>query len=132
MPLDVERLGQVFTPPNVVDFMLGLCRNPGRTLEPSAGDGAFFDALKARGRKVTGIEIDRRVAPSGAKVMDFFSLSEAESFDTIIGNPPYVRYQDIAESTRKKLKSSLFDKRSNLFLFFIEKCIRHLTPGGEL
>jgi adenine-specific DNA-methyltransferase len=25
-----------------------------------------------------------------------------------------------------------FDKRSNLYLFFIEKCIRHLAPGGEL
>jgi adenine-specific DNA-methyltransferase len=36
-------------------------------------------------------------------------------------------------STRKKrLKSDLFDGRSNLFLFFIEKCVRHLKPGGEL
>lgn len=27
---------------------------------------------------------------------------------------------------------SLFDSRSNLFLFFIEKCVRHLKQGGEL
>ena len=26
----------------------------------------------------------------------------------------------------------LFDARSNLYLFFIEKCVRHLKPGGEL
>ncbi|MDR2690375.1 MAG: class I SAM-dependent methyltransferase, partial [Azoarcus sp.] len=26
----------------------------------------------------------------------------------------------------------LFDGRSNLFLFFIEKCVRHLADGGEL
>lgn len=132
MPLDVARLGQVFTPPKVVDFMLDLCRNTGRVLEPSAGDGAFFNALRQRGRDVTGIEIDARVAPAGARTMDFFALPESERFTTIIGNPPYVRYQDIAVNTRKRLKSELFDKRSNLFLFFIEKSIRHLDPGGEL
>ena len=132
MPLDVECLGQVFTPPSVVDFMLGLCRNSGRVLEPSAGDGAFYNALAGRGADVTGIEIDRRVAPAGARVMDFFDLPDSERFASIVGNPPYVRYQDIAVDTRKKLKSPLFDRRSNLFLFFIEKCIRHLEPGGEL
>mgnify|MGYP000455658007 CR=1 FL=1 len=132
MPLDVARLGQVFTPPNVVDFMLGLCRNSGRVLEPSAGNGAFYNELKRRGSNVTGIEIDSRVAPAGARVMDFFNLPESETFDTIVGNPPYVRYQDISAGTRNKLKCPLFDKRSNLFLFFIEKCIRHLAPGGEL
>lgn len=132
MPLDVARLGQVFTPPNVVDFMLGLCRNSGRVLEPSAGNGAFYNELKRRGSNVTGIEIDGRVAPAGARVMDFFNLPESETFDTIVGNPPYVRYQDISAGTRNKLKCPLFDKRSNLFLFFIEKCIRHLAPGGEL
>ena len=53
-------------------------------------------------------------------------------FDTIIGNPPYVRFQDITAETRAKLQSSLFDKRSNLYLFFIAKCVAHLKPGGEL
>ena len=105
MPLDVERLGQVFTPPSVVEFMLGLCRNHGRVLEPSAGDGAFYNALRRQGRELTGVEIDRRVAPAGACVMDFFALPESERFATIVGNPPYVRYQDIAVNTRKRLKS---------------------------
>jgi adenine-specific DNA-methyltransferase len=129
---DVARLGQVFTPPNVVAFMLDLCRNAGRSLEPSAGDGAFFAELKKRRVDCVGIEIDPRVVPAGAQCMDFFDYPLAEQFDTIIGNPPYVRFQDVAVDTRKKLKSDLFDRRSNLFLFFIEKCIRHLNPGGEL
>ena len=132
MPLDVARLGQVFTPPKVVEFMLDLCANTGSVLEPSAGDGAFFNELQRRGRAVTGIEIDPGVAPAGARVMDFFDLPESARFASIVGNPPYVRYQDIAPATRERLKSPLFDKRSNLFLFFIEKCIRHLEPGGEL
>ncbi len=132
MTRDVINLGQVFTPPKVVEFMLGLRRNQGQTLEPSAGNGAFFSALAARGAACVGIEFDARVAPPGVRVMDFFDYPDSERFDTIIGNPPYVRFQDIAAGTRRKLKSGLFDKRSNLFLFFIEKCIRHLNPGGEL
>ncbi len=129
---NVEQLGQVFTPANVVDFMLDLCRNSGRILEPSAGDGAFFSRLQQRQVNCVGIEIDRRVAPAGARVEDFFDYPLSEQFDSIIGNPPYVRFQDVAADTCKKLKSDLFDGRSNLFLFFIEKCIRHLKPGGEL
>ena len=129
---DVINLGQVFTPPNVVAFMLDLCQNQGRILEPSSGDGAFFTTLTEQGRDCVGIELDPRVAPPGARVMDFFDYPETERFDSIIGNPPYVRYQDIADNTKAKLRSPLFDKRSNLFLFFIEKCVRHLNPGGEL
>ncbi len=129
MPLkDVSRLGQVFTPPAVVEAMLALRRNAGRVLEPSAGDGAFS-------RRIPGcvaIEADPRHAPPGARVMDFFAYPESERFATIIGNPPYVRYQDIAPDTLALLDSPLFDGRSNLYLFFIEKAIRHLDPGGEL
>lgn len=129
---DVASLGQVFTPPNVVAFMLDLCTNKGRVLEPSAGDGAFFRMLRDRGADCVGIEIDPRVAPAGAEVRDFFAYPLSEQFDTIVGNPPYVRYQDVAVDSKKLLKSDLFDARSNLFLFFIEKSIRHLKPGGEL
>jgi adenine-specific DNA-methyltransferase len=69
--------------------------------------------------------------PPGARVMDFFALPENETFATIIGNPPYVRYQDIAAETRAE-QASVLDGRANLYLFFIEKCLRHLAPGGEL
>lgn len=129
---NVAQLGQVFTPPNVVAFMLDLCRHRGRVLEPSAGDGAFYAPLRAQGRDCTGIEVDAGVAPAGVRVMDFFDFPADEQFDTIIGNPPYVRLQDVAVDTRQKLKSPRFDGRSNLFLFFIEKCVQHLKPGGEL
>ncbi|MCX8146122.1 MAG: class I SAM-dependent methyltransferase [Azovibrio sp.] len=130
--LDVAQLGQVFTPPQIVTLMLDLCRNWGRTLEPAAGDGAFLHALRAQGRDCVGIEIDPKVAPDGALVQDFFDYPVTQQFDTIIGNPPYVRFQDIPQSTRERLPMRLFDARSNLFLFFIEKCVRHLKPGGEL
>ena len=131
MPLrlyDVEALGQVFTPGAVVSAMLALRRNRGRVLEPACGDGAFLRHLPA----AVGIELDGTHCPPGALNMDFFAYPDSERFETIIGNPPYVRFQDIPAATRKRLDAQHFDGRSNLYLFFIEKCLRHLTPGGEL
>ncbi|MBI4757357.1 MAG: class I SAM-dependent methyltransferase [Betaproteobacteria bacterium] len=108
--------------------MLRLRRRQGRVLEPSCGDGAFSARLPG----CTAIEPDRRHAPPGALHMDFFAYPETEKFDTIIGNPPYVRYQDIRPETRALLRHEGFDARTNLYLFFIAKCLRHLAPGGEL
>ncbi|MDB5801120.1 MAG: methyltransferase small domain protein [Rhodocyclales bacterium] len=126
--LNVASLGQVFTPPAVVAQMLALRRNSGRTLEPSCGDGAFSSQIA----DCVAIEFDARVAPRSARVMDFFDYPVSEKFDTVIGNPPYVRFQEIGDATRKKLDMRRFDARSNLSLFFIEKCLQHLAPGGEL
>jgi adenine-specific DNA-methyltransferase len=126
--LDVVARGQVFTPETIVHVMLALRVNHGRILEPSAGDGAFSRHMPG----CVAIEMDGRIAPPGARIMDFFALGMEERFDTIIGNPPYVRYQDIVPETKKLLNMGRFDGRSNLFLFFIEKCIRHLSDGGEL
>ncbi|MGE5387205.1 MAG: Eco57I restriction-modification methylase domain-containing protein [Betaproteobacteria bacterium] len=125
---DVANLGQVFTPPPVVEAMLKLKRYQGRVLEPSAGAGAFSRRLPG----CVAIEADAGHAPSGALVMDFFAYPESERFLTVIGNPPYVRCQDIYPQTAALLNSPLFDRRSNLYLFFIEKSVRHLEPGGEL
>ena len=125
---DIACRGQVFTPSPVVEAMLALRRNAGRVLEPSCGDGAFFLRLP----HAVGIELDSAHCPPGALNMDFFAYPEAEKFDTVIGNPPYVRFQDIAPETKILLRQDGFDGRSNLYLFFTAKCIRHLGPGGEL
>lgn len=126
--LNVHALGQVFTPPAIVDRMLALRQRRGRTLEPSAGDGAFCTRING----CEAIEIDPNVAPPGARVMDFFALSSDEKYDTIIGNPPYVRFQDIPRQTLALLDNMMFDRRSNLYLYFIERAVRHLRHGGEL
>ena len=125
---NVKTLGQVFTPQEIVAEMLQLRKNFGRVLEPSCGNGAFFKEIP----NCIGIEIDPSHCPENALNIDFFDYSIQEKFDTIIGNPPYVRYQDINDSTKGKLHSKIFDSRSNLYLFFIEKCINHLNEGGEL
>ena len=135
-------LGQVFTPAEVVRRMLALRRNRGSVLEPSCGDGAF---LRRLGGGAVGLEIDPEMAARARAAVgagrgprprvlcrDFFSYPTGHKFDTVIGNPPYVRHQDIAEGTRSLLPRGDFDGRSNLFLFFIRKSMEHLNPGGEL
>lgn len=144
--LDITHLGQVFTPQHIVSDMLSLVQsvkhtqNP-RFLEPSCGNGAFWQNLPSN--KV-GIEIDTNALKQFANLdfktqdkllnIDFFSYPVSEKFDTIIGNPPYVRYQDILDSTKALLKpfSAIFDMRTNLYLFFIYKCVLHLKEHGEL
>lgn len=134
-------LGQFFTPTHIIDTMLCLIqsnkilKNP-RFLEPSCGNGAFFRKLPTN--KV-GIEIDKNIlhdfTPDDKVLnMDFFEFDIREKFDCIIGNPPYIRYQDILESTKQLLGpfKTLLDRRSNLYLFFIYKSILHLNHGGEL
>jgi adenine-specific DNA-methyltransferase len=126
--LDVARRGQVFTPQAIVEAMLALRRNQGRVLDPACGDGAFSQRLPG----CTAIELDAAHCPPGALNIDFFAYPEAEKFDTIIGNPPYVKARDILPESRLRLASRLLDGHANLYLHFIEKSVRQLKPGGEL
>jgi adenine-specific DNA-methyltransferase len=112
--------------------MLGLIRNRGRVLEPACGDGAFIDRIPPHYPDVVAIEIDPAHCPDGALNADFFTYPDVEKFDTIIGNPPYVKARDIAPEMRRHFSTQLLDGHANLYLHFIEKCVRHLKPGGEL
>lgn len=125
---NIETLGQVFTPRAVAHAMLALKKNTGRTLEPSCGNGVFSNVIPS----CVAIEVDTRYAPDYALKMDFFEYPDIEKFDTIIGNPPYVKFKNIRPETKALLTFNLLDRRSNLYLFFIEKAIRHLTDRGEL
>ena len=126
--MNVEFLGQVFTPRFVVEKILSLRKNNGNCMEPSCGDGAISSMVDG----VVAIEFDSSVCPDYAMNMDFFDYDVSNKFDSIIGNPPYVKFKDIGKYTKDKLDMNLFDKRSNLYLFFIEKCIKQLKDNGEL
>jgi adenine-specific DNA-methyltransferase len=126
--LDVALLGQVFTPQSVVERMLALRKCSGRSLDPACGDGAFSSRIPG----CVAIELDALQCPEDAINEDFFLYPESEKFATIIGNPPYVKARDIIPETRRFLHSSLLDGHANLYLHFVEKCVRHLEPGGEL
>lgn len=125
---NVKILGQVFTPEDVVEKMISLRRNHGNCMEPSCGDGAISSKIK----NIFAIEFDSIVCPYYAHNMDFFDYSVNNKYDTIIGNPPYVKFSQICETTKSKLDLTIFNNKTNLYIFFIEKCIKHLKDNGEL
>lgn len=128
----VKNLGQVYTPVNVVDEMLQLRKNKGSILEPSSGDGAFSSKI----HDIVSIEIDDANKSHSNIIMDFFDYSTDHKFETIIGNPPYVAYKHILKDSLTKIKSldylNELDNRTNLYIYFIRKCLEHLTENGEM
>ena len=123
-----KNLGQVFTPAVIVDFMISLMRNKGSVLEPSAGNGAFTSKIDA-----VSVELDKTF--NQHLNIDFFDYDITSKFDSIIGNPPYVKGKEILLGTRKlfnKNFKSILNPTANLYLRFIEKCFHQLEDDGEL
>lgn len=143
-----------------------------RILEPSCGEGAFLAALgeqlgqapasSKRGVEVVGVEIDRTLARSAARIArqyrelpgsrceviqgDFFRQFQrrgaasqprllAEPFDLIVGNPPFGG--SIAPDIEDRLDALLGQRlgrkiKKETYAFFIVACMELLRPGGRL
>lgn len=106
-----KRLGQYFSGPKVANLLVRLCSpSPGDSIiDPMAGVGDMLAAARRAGAPpshIFGIEIDplaaarceQNIVPGTVYVGDAFSWSAYErlgrtSWDLVITNPPYVRYQ---------------------------------------
>jgi adenine-specific DNA-methyltransferase len=126
---NTEVLGQVFTPDEIVIRMLELRQNYGSIMEPSCGNGAFWERIKSQ--NAIGIEIDSHWCPLDCLNLDFFKYQTIFKFATIIGNPPYVAGKNIDPQIRIGLKE-YFHFKTNLYVHFIDKCLDHLNETGEL
>lgn len=132
-------------------------------LEPSCGEGEFiveiarrlmesarqfgFDAQAAFVKCVYGYDIvvekiqrckqrlsDMGLAPTDSHVCagDFLSARVPE-VDLVVGNPPYVRYENIPADQLDYIKRTFptFHYRADLYIPFFEKTLRLLKPGGR-
>ena len=63
-----------------------------------------------------------------------FLLSPIVTFDVVVGNPPYVRHDNIPTEAREQYRQRYraFSHRADLYVSFFEKGLRSLTPGGKL
>ena len=125
---DRKARGAFFTPVELCDYISRWAIRDGteRILEPSCGDAAFLasaarrlDQLGAptRGR-LEGVELHAdsafqgwvNVAKTGHEaeitVGDFFTVPPQPRFDVVMGNPPYIRYQDFAGEARLKSRKA--------------------------
>lgn len=154
--------GGYYTPDKISEFITGWAvrSSTDTVLEPSCGDGSFLNAithrLSALGAKekeirqnVIGIELDNVEAEKstqyGTTVIckDFFTyfketVDEQIQFDVIVGNPPFIRYQNFNEEYRE-VAFSLMNKYgfkpnrlTNIWLPFLMLSCNALKCNGRL
>lgn len=155
--------GAFFTPPLLARYVVDWAiRSPtDDVLEPSCGEAAFL--LAAAGRltelggvakgsngRLDGVELHAdsaaeaesllRAAGHKAEVMvsDFFLVEPEPRYDVVIGNPPYIRYQDFSGKARTASRRaalhagvSLTGLASSWAAFAVHSAL-FLRPGGRL
>lgn len=136
-----KQRGQFFTSNDGVQKILGsLLQNSGTLLEPSAGAGHLVVVAEELKRfTITALELDSSIANISKTTFvygDFFESSKGleKTFNSIIGNPPFVAWKDVEEKTvasAKTVKAAYSDK-TNLYHLFIDRCLDLLLPAGEL
>jgi hypothetical protein len=151
--------GAFFTPPQITRYLAEWAvRTPDDAVfEPSAGDAAFLVAATARLRQLgvehpelDGVEIHagsvatarRRVAEAGGRARvrtaDFFDIAPTPSYTAVLGNPPYIRYQDFrgsqrAQSRRAALKAGVtLSALASSWAAFTVHAALFLRPGGRM
>ena len=100
-----------------------ILNNPDVILEPSVGRGDLVEYIQTKrpGIEFDLYEIDEKISfldsikMDTIKFGDFLTCDVSKTYDTIIGNPPYVKR-----------------KTGNLYIRFIEKCYKLLNLNGEL
>jgi adenine-specific DNA-methyltransferase len=118
-------LGQYFTTNNILKekVLEFIFNNPSNILEPSIGQG---DLIQFITDKIPNITFDMYELDSSIKLLDtiqkenviygdFMKQIIIKKYNTIIGNPPYIR-----------------TKKGNLYIDFIQKCYNLLDNNGEL
>ena len=129
-----DKYGQFFSKnPLIRKVIQSLISNDGTILEPSVGEGDLVFGLEPKNPVL--IDFKPKVQDiNGVPVlkMDFFDYSKENKFNTIIGNPPFVKYKFLDDSVKTNVDHYGYNKKSNLYYFFIHKCIEQLEIGGEL
>ncbi|MFX1481265.1 MAG: Eco57I restriction-modification methylase domain-containing protein, partial [Promethearchaeota archaeon] len=152
---DDDRIGQVFTPDYIAEFMvkniLNFLKDKNNShglnvLEPSAGKGVFLKyLLDNKFSNISAYEMDlnlkefllARYPTVNIKFTNFLGSDATEKFDFIIGNPPYLGQNYNAQLFQEYVKkfpicTKYFVGNMDLFYYFIHLGIDKLNPGGLL
>jgi len=131
--------GQFFTTKNrVLNAMVSLIQNEGVILEPSAGSGHIVKHVEdVKNRKVSCVELDEtkvkdKVCQSHITTQNFFEyINHCGLFNTIIGNPPFVKLKNVETETTQLLPEKI-PGNGNLYYYFIKYSANLLYDDGEL
>lgn len=152
--------GAYYTPLQLANAMVSLVvsQNINNVLEPSCGDGVFLDSLASLNfindiPDVTAVEIEpdeaekvRNNYKENANVHvlneDFLGFYQQvygkQTYDLILGNPPYIRYQYLTE-TQRDIQSRILtshgmksNKLINAWVAFLVACVQLLSENGKI
>ena len=154
--------GGYYTPDKISEFIAewAIRTQSDSVLEPSCGDGSFLSAITKRlqtlgtpakqiKKNVIGIELDKIEARKSTsygttvKCTDFFtyyknSIDNKKKFDVIVGNPPFIRYQNFTEEYRQ-IAFELMNKYgfhpnrlTNIWLPFLVLSCKALKSNGRV
>lgn len=142
----VKRRGEVFTPDGIANYMASFIDNSQAhdILEPSCGDGAILRHVDPMHR-VTAVDIHKKHIAACQSAFpfnhwtfvhhDFTTFQPAQRFDYIIGNPPYVKIQNMKPATIARMQREYPEfiyGNTNLFVYFIARCLDLLKDDGKL
>jgi adenine-specific DNA-methyltransferase len=150
--------GAFFTPAGITQHLAewAIRSVDDRVLEPSTGEAAFLEAAVNRLRNlgsgepiVDGVEIHAPSAHSAGaivkaggraqiRISDFFLVDAVASYDAIIGNPPFIRYQEWTGEQRDRARFAALQQGVALtglassWAAFVAHSAGFLRPGGRL
>lgn len=147
--------GAFFTPPAVARFVTewALRSTDDDVLEPSCGEAVFLhqiDRARRHNGRIVGVELhpdsaaeaERTLRDAGIKADvqagDFFLRDEFDSYDVVVGNPPYVRYQGWTGAARTQSRAAALRAGVNLtslassWAAFTIHSALHLRSKGRL
>ena len=155
--------GGYYTPKAITDFLVKWTignNTAARVLEPSCGDGRFISSImhqfqklsdnsKINDSQVLGIELydeeAKKAACYGGKIVaaDFFSyyrdnIKGKTAFDAVVGNPPFIRYQNFEEKYREcafslvKSAGIKLNRLTNIWVPFLILSTECLSDHGRI
>lgn len=130
----------------MTERLIDSCRRHGRGLDEVGGALRAFDLLpanvelaqKAVSKALTDAGLQHvhasKIAAQAVRCADFLLADHADDVDFVIGNPPYIRLEDVpkARSAAYRRACPTMRGRSDIFVGFIETGLRLLKPDGAL
>lgn len=130
---DKKKWGRYFTKKEwLLDKIVNIIKHNNTFLEPCCGEGHIVKRLEDKFNNITCIDIIKssQICKTPITFMNFFEFNLSNKYNTIITNPPYVSYRVFDNKIITNWKTCL--PKTNLYLYFIEKCFHHLEKNGEM
>ncbi len=129
----------------MAERLLSSLKKHGRSLDETRGALVAFDLLKANVNLSRSLlfdllsesnekELARSVVNSWVRLSDYLTTNADHEPDFVIGNPPYVRQENVDASKLAEYRSlyPTMVGRADIYVPFYEKALRSLKPSGAM